>query len=164
VSGRRQARDAAWSCGNQPAYHSMINRRSVPALHRACLHQRNRPVRKEPGGIWRPCPLKTEMTAFLLGGAAYQRWQGRKAVGAAPVSKNHLGLSRGPSASMGIVAARLFDVASLPAVANSTGRVPPIGVRAVGKWPVAATAQSHRRRQATYPQRWPWRIFGKVWL
>src|SRR3954471_12940199 len=36
---QRQARDAAWSCGNQPAYHSMINRRSVPALHRACLHQ-----------------------------------------------------------------------------------------------------------------------------
>jgi hypothetical protein len=35
---QRQARDAPWSCGNQSAYHSMINRRSVPALHRACLH------------------------------------------------------------------------------------------------------------------------------
>ena len=32
-------------------------------------------------------------------------------VGAAPVSKNRLGLSRGSPASMGIVAARLFDVA-----------------------------------------------------
>jgi hypothetical protein len=42
----------------------MINRRSVPALHRACLHQRNQPGRKEPGGIWRPCPLKTDMTGF----------------------------------------------------------------------------------------------------
>jgi hypothetical protein len=49
--------------------------------------------------------------AFLLGGAAPERWQGRKAVGAAPVSKNRLGLSRGPPTSMGIVAARLFDVA-----------------------------------------------------
>ncbi len=66
---QRQARDAPWSCGNQPAYHSMINRRLVPALHRACLHQRDQPGRKEPGGIWRPCPLKTDMTAF------YRRWR-----------------------------------------------------------------------------------------
>jgi hypothetical protein len=27
---QRQARDAKWPCGNQPAYHSMINRRSMP--------------------------------------------------------------------------------------------------------------------------------------
>src|SRR5208337_3467503 len=40
---REAMRDAPWSCGNQPAYHSMINRRSVPALHRACLHQRQQP-------------------------------------------------------------------------------------------------------------------------
>ena len=52
-----------------------------------------------------------EGRAFLLGGAAHGRWQGRNAVGAAPVSKNRLGLSRGPPASMGIVAARLFDAA-----------------------------------------------------
>ena len=39
-----------WSCGNQPAYHSMINRRSVPALHRACLHQRNQPEGKKSAG------------------------------------------------------------------------------------------------------------------
>jgi hypothetical protein len=43
---QRQARDAPWSCGNQPAYHSMINRRTVPALHRACLHQGNQPAGK----------------------------------------------------------------------------------------------------------------------
>ena len=30
VPRQRQARDEPWSCGNQPAYHSMINRRSVP--------------------------------------------------------------------------------------------------------------------------------------
>ena len=30
ASRQRQARDASWSCGNQPAHHSMINRRSVP--------------------------------------------------------------------------------------------------------------------------------------
>jgi hypothetical protein len=49
VGRQRQARDAPWSCGNQPAYHSMINRRSVPALHRACLHLKKQPG-KEP---WR---------------------------------------------------------------------------------------------------------------
>jgi hypothetical protein len=43
VSRQRQARDEAWSCGNQPTYHSLIHRRSVPALHRACLHQRYHP-------------------------------------------------------------------------------------------------------------------------
>jgi hypothetical protein len=59
---QRQARDAPWYCGNQPAYHSMINGRSVPALHRACLHQRNQSGGKEPGGILRPEPLKTDMT------------------------------------------------------------------------------------------------------
>ena len=60
---QRQARDAPWSCGNQPAYHSMINRRSVPALHRACLHQTTATGNKTPGGILRPEPLKTDMTA-----------------------------------------------------------------------------------------------------
>ena len=44
----------------------MINRRSVPALHRACLHQRNQPGRKKPDGILRPGPLKTDMTAARL--------------------------------------------------------------------------------------------------
>jgi hypothetical protein len=39
----RQARDEPGSCGNRPAYHSMINPRSGPALHRACLHQSPRP-------------------------------------------------------------------------------------------------------------------------
>jgi hypothetical protein len=37
-SYRFPARDVSWSCGNQPAHHGMINRRSVPALHRACPH------------------------------------------------------------------------------------------------------------------------------
>ncbi len=40
----------------------MINRRSVPALHRACLHQRNQPGGKEPGEFLRPDSLKTDMT------------------------------------------------------------------------------------------------------
>src|SRR5208283_4663246 len=52
-----------WSCGNQPAYHSMINRRSVPALHRACLHQQNKPEVKAPDVNLRPSLLKTDMTA-----------------------------------------------------------------------------------------------------
>jgi transposase len=53
---QRQARDASWSCGNQPAYHSMINRRSVPALHRACLHQHRQPETKRAGRkfAWKP--------------------------------------------------------------------------------------------------------------
>jgi hypothetical protein len=64
-SRQRQARDAPWSCGNQPAHHSMIDRRSVPALHRACLHQRNQPGGKEPGGFLCPDSLKTDMTMRL---------------------------------------------------------------------------------------------------
>ena len=44
----------------------------------------------------------------MLGGAAHDCCQGRKVVGAAPVSKNRLGLSRGPPASMGIVATLPF--------------------------------------------------------
>jgi hypothetical protein len=41
----------------------MINRRSVPALHRACLHLKIQPGEKHLGGIPRPEPLKTDMTA-----------------------------------------------------------------------------------------------------
>src|SRR5208283_6219347 len=55
-------RDAPWSCGNRPAYHSMIHRRSVPALHRACLHQRRQPEVKAPDVNLRPSLLKTDMT------------------------------------------------------------------------------------------------------
>jgi hypothetical protein len=40
---QRQARDASWSWGNQSSHHSMINRRSVPALLRACLHREIQP-------------------------------------------------------------------------------------------------------------------------
>src|SRR4051812_50034648 len=50
----------------------MINRRSVPAPHRACLHQQNQPGRREPGGIWRPCPLKTDMTTGVAGGGGWR--------------------------------------------------------------------------------------------
>jgi hypothetical protein len=32
----------------------MINRRSVPALHRACLHLMQQPETEKPGGIPRP--------------------------------------------------------------------------------------------------------------
>jgi len=62
-SRQRQARDASWSCGNQPAYHSMINRRSVAALHRACLHRNIN--RKQPTPDANLCAslLKTDMTA-----------------------------------------------------------------------------------------------------
>jgi hypothetical protein len=59
---QRQARDAPWSCGNQAAYHSMINRHSVPALHRACLHLIHQPERRKPDEILHPKPLKTDMT------------------------------------------------------------------------------------------------------
>ena len=55
VKRRRQARDAPWSCGNQPAYHSMINRRSVAALHRACLHRQHQPETENSG---RECSRK----------------------------------------------------------------------------------------------------------
>jgi hypothetical protein len=41
----------------------MINRRSVPALHRACLHQRTQPEVKAPDANLRPNLLKTDMTA-----------------------------------------------------------------------------------------------------
>jgi hypothetical protein len=44
----------------------MINRRSVPALHRACLHLIHHPEQKKPDEILRPEPLKTDMTAFNL--------------------------------------------------------------------------------------------------
>jgi hypothetical protein len=40
----------------------VINRRSVPALHRTCLHQRWQPE-QESGGILCQEPLKTDMTA-----------------------------------------------------------------------------------------------------
>jgi hypothetical protein len=43
----------------------MINRRSVPAPHRACLHQSNNRD-KRASGILRPTPLKTDMTADAL--------------------------------------------------------------------------------------------------
>src|ERR1700739_181149 len=67
---QRQARDEPWSCGNQPAYHSMINRRSVPALHRACLHQRNQPEGKKSAGCeFTFKPLKTDMTAVQIAAA-----------------------------------------------------------------------------------------------
>ena len=41
----------------------MINRRSVPALHRARLHLMQQPETEKTGGILRPDPLKTDMTA-----------------------------------------------------------------------------------------------------
>jgi hypothetical protein len=41
----------------------MINRRSVPALHRACLHQRYQPEIKNPDENFRAGLLKTDMTA-----------------------------------------------------------------------------------------------------
>jgi hypothetical protein len=41
----------------------MINRRSVPALHRACLHLMQQPETEKTDGILRPDPLKTDMTA-----------------------------------------------------------------------------------------------------
>jgi hypothetical protein len=69
VRRQRQARDAPWSCGNQSAYHSMINRRSVPALHRACLHQRNQPEVKAPNVDLRPSLLKKDMTTGVAGQA-----------------------------------------------------------------------------------------------
>jgi hypothetical protein len=40
----------------------MINRRSVPALHRACLHLIHQPERSNPDEILHPKPLKTDMT------------------------------------------------------------------------------------------------------
>jgi hypothetical protein len=61
----RQARDAPWSCGNQPAYHGMINRRSVPAPTAHARISEMRPGEKEPDGILRPDPLKTDMTTSL---------------------------------------------------------------------------------------------------
>ena len=45
----------------------MINRRSVPALHRACQHLKRQPGEKNLGGIPRPEPLKTDMTAVYIG-------------------------------------------------------------------------------------------------
>src|SRR4051794_34605401 len=42
----------------------MINRRSVPALHRACLHLQHQPATKNPDGNLRPVSLKTDMTAL----------------------------------------------------------------------------------------------------
>jgi glyoxylase-like metal-dependent hydrolase (beta-lactamase superfamily II) len=44
----------------------MINRRSVPALHRACLHQQNKPEVKAPDVNLRPSLLKTDMTAGMV--------------------------------------------------------------------------------------------------
>jgi hypothetical protein len=67
VRRKRQARDAPWSCGNQLAHHSMINRRSVTALHRACLHLIHEPEQRKPDGILHPKPLKTDMTDGLGG-------------------------------------------------------------------------------------------------
>src|ERR1700761_5018951 len=44
----------------------MIDRRSVPAPHRACLHQyEDHPGGREPAGILRLDSLKTDMTASL---------------------------------------------------------------------------------------------------
>src|SRR5208337_5338435 len=40
---REAMRDAHSLAVTKRAYHSIINRRSVPALHRACLHQRQQP-------------------------------------------------------------------------------------------------------------------------
>jgi hypothetical protein len=61
IEKEAQARDAPWSCGNQPAYHSMINRRSVPALHRACLHHRWQP-KHDSGWDFTSGTLETDMT------------------------------------------------------------------------------------------------------
>jgi hypothetical protein len=41
----------------------MINRRSVTALHRACLHQQSKPEVKAPDVNFRPNLLETDMTA-----------------------------------------------------------------------------------------------------
>jgi hypothetical protein len=41
----------------------MINRRSVPALHRACLHQPYQPETKNPDVNFCANLLKTDMTA-----------------------------------------------------------------------------------------------------
>jgi hypothetical protein len=62
----RQARDAPWSCGNQPADHSMINRRLVPPPTAHARISEMQPGEKEPDGILRPDPLKTDMTASLV--------------------------------------------------------------------------------------------------
>ena len=45
----------------------MINRRSVPALHRACLHQRYQPEIKNPDENFRAGLLKTDMTGGSRG-------------------------------------------------------------------------------------------------
>jgi hypothetical protein len=47
-------------CGNQPAYHSMANRRSVAALHRTYLHQRNQLEVKASDVNLRPNLLQTD--------------------------------------------------------------------------------------------------------
>ena len=75
----------------------MINRRSVPALHRACLHQRNNRNDKEPSGIMRLGPLKTDMTAFF----AWRRGAQAAPFGipwleSAPVSEKRVALNRSP--------------------------------------------------------------------
>jgi hypothetical protein len=44
----------------------MINRRSVSALHRACLHLIHEPEQRKPDGILHPKPLKTDMTDGLV--------------------------------------------------------------------------------------------------
>jgi hypothetical protein len=51
---------------NQPAYHSMINRRSVPALHRACLHQRNQPDTKNSGRYLTFLPIENGHDSDLV--------------------------------------------------------------------------------------------------
>jgi hypothetical protein len=43
----------------------MINSRSVPSPHRACLHQKQQSD-KRSGGILHPAPLKTDVTADAL--------------------------------------------------------------------------------------------------
>jgi hypothetical protein len=55
----------------------MINRRSVPALHRACLYQQNQPEVKAPDVNLRPSLLKTDMTAGVAGevGGGASAWR-----------------------------------------------------------------------------------------
>jgi hypothetical protein len=53
----------------------MINRRSVPALHRACLHLIHEPEQRKPDGILHPKPLKTNMTDGLEEVASGGRWE-----------------------------------------------------------------------------------------
>jgi len=58
----------------------MIDRRSVPAPHRACLHQyEDQPGGREPAGILRLDSLQTDMTASLSLGISHGSFTDRLA-------------------------------------------------------------------------------------